>query len=455
MSGEPVGPLVRRCTPGVSPTMSDTRLTRTLRIAPRELEALLDSVDQSSTGRAGSSKRRSRRWSLRGSGIVLTLQAQAGGHTHFLVAPRNLSSTGIGVVHGGFIHLNTRCVVSLRTKSGATRSIQGKIVKCRLMRGNLHDLGVEFLEPINPLDFVEPTGDAMFNVEKVDPATLTGRVLVVDDDRAMQKLVAHFLKSTRLETSYANDADAGLQCLADEPDIVFIDIDLPGKDGIAFIQEARARHFMAPLLALTAHTSAEMRTRALEAGGSGYLTKPITQELLHQAIAEHLTTPNLAGDGALIHSTLAGSESETELVSTYIDELRKSAEQIANHIEQSDLDALRRVVMNVRGTAAGHGFDRITSVADAALHVLDATKNTDDSMRQLQSLIAACHRARPSRVEEPEDAADAEADAEAAETAPQKPGARPAKPEADAKAEKPTKGEKPAKADKPSKPEKS
>ena len=434
--------------------MTDTRLTRTLRIPPRELEALLDSVDQSSTGRPGSSKRRSRRWSLRSAGIVLTLQAQAGGHTHFLVAPRNLSSTGIGVVHGGFIHLNTRCVVSLRTKSGATRSIQGKIVKCRLMRGSLHDLGVEFLEPINPLDFVEPTGDAIFNVEKVDPATLTGRVLVIDDDRAMQKLVAHYLKSTRLETSYANDADAGLQCLADEPDIVFIDIDLPGKDGIAFIQEARARHFMAPLLALTAHTSSEMRTRALEAGGSGYLTKPITQELLHQAIAEHLTTPNLAGDGALIHSTLTGTESENELVSTYIEELRKSAEQIANHIEQSDLDALRRVVMNVRGTAAGHGFDPITSVADAALHVLDSTKSTDDSMRQLQSLIAACHRARPSRTDDADTEASSDPTAADAAPAAQKPGtkgetiAKVDKPEPSGKA---TKSDKADKAPKPAK----
>jgi DNA-binding response OmpR family regulator len=392
--------------------MSDDRLKRTLRIPQRELDALLDMADQSSANRTSASKRRSRRWTLRSSGVVLTIQTQAGGHTHFLVAPRNLSSSGMGVIHGGFIHIGTRCIVSLRTRAGGSRSIPGKIVKCRLMRGNLHDIGVEFGSAINPMDFVAPGDDLAFNVERVDPATLTGKILIVDDDRAMQKLLAHYIKPTRIEATYATDADAALQCLADEPDMVFVDIDLPGKDGIELVRAARERHFMAPLLALTAHTAGSMRARFLEAGGTGYLTKPITQELLHQAIAEHLSTRNAHGTGALLHSTLASAGDESELVVGYIEDLRKNADLLATHIEQKDLDALRRVILKLRGTAAGHGFDPITPIADAALASLVETQNAEASMRELQSLIAACHRARPSRADETESIADAAPPAE-------------------------------------------
>jgi DNA-binding response OmpR family regulator len=386
--------------------MSDDRLNRTLRIAPRDLEALLDMADQSSASRTGESKRRSRRWTLRSTGVVLTLQAQAGGRRHFLVAPRNLSSTGMGVIHGGFIHIGTTCIITMRTRAGVTRSIPGTIVKCRFMRGNLHDTGIEFGQAINPMDFVEPMGDLAFNVERVDPATLTGRVLIVDDDRTMQKLLAHYLKPTRLEANYATDYETAIQCLKDDPDIAFIDIDLPGKDGIELISAARAQHNMAPMLALTAHAPDEMRSRFLDAGGSGYLTKPITKELFLQAIAEHLSARSPTASGGLLHSTLAASGAESELVLAYIEELRTCADSLATHIEQRDIQALQRVIMKLRGTAAGHGFDPITPIADAALASLKATQSADESMRELQTLIAACHRARPSRTEEIELSAD-------------------------------------------------
>lgn len=385
--------------------MSDVRLTRTLRIPQRELDAMLDAAEQASAKRTGASKRQARRWKLRGSGVVLTLAGQAGTQTHYLVAPRNLSSSGIGVVHGGFVHIGSRCVVSLRTKTGRTRSLEGKIVKCRLMRASLHDVGIAFTEPINPLEFVDPSGEGKFNVEKVDAASLTGRVLVIDDDRAMQKLMAHYFRTTKLEATYASDAEAGLQCLVDEPDIVFVDLHLTGRDGIEFIKEARAKHFIAPIILLTADTFPTIRARVLEAGGTEVLHKPIEQELVLQAIAEHVaTTSGPANVGGLIRSSLELAPASSELVIGYIDELRRNAETMANHIEQNDLDAIRRVIMNIRGTASGHGFEPITNIAADAMKSLDATMSIEGSMPQLQSLMGACHRVRPPQTPEPGDA---------------------------------------------------
>jgi len=380
--------------------MSDSKLKRTLRISQKELDTLLDSMEQAPNARTTTSKRKAHRWTLRGPSVVLTVRTQIGGHTHFAVASRNLSSSGIGVIHGGYIHIGTVCVVSMRTKSGETRSMSGRVVKCRLTRGNFHDVGIAFDSPINPMDFIEPADHVAFNVENVNPQQLRGKVLVLDDDRAMQKLMAHYLRETALEANYANDYEAAVQCLADAPDIVFVDLHLPTKNGLDFIKEARSRHFMAPMIVLTADTAPNIRARVIEAGGTETLIKPISQELLHQALAEHLVvTANHSVPGGLIYCSLDRAQVPEDLVNGYIDELRKSADAIANAIEQNQVDALRRTVMNLRGTASGHGYEQITSIAAGALRVLEEKTTIADSLSELQQLIAACHRARPPRAE--------------------------------------------------------
>lgn len=60
----------------------------------------------------------------------------------------------------------------------------------------------------------------------------------------------------------------------EQPDLVLMDIQLPGKDGFALLRELRARGSW-PVVALTAHAMAGDRERALAAGFTGYITKPI------------------------------------------------------------------------------------------------------------------------------------------------------------------------------------
>lgn len=63
---------------------------------------------------------------------------------------------------------------------------------------------------------------------------------------------------------------------ASAPELVLMDIQLPGKDGFALLQEIReSEHGGLRVLALTAHTMMGDRERALEAGFDGYITKPI------------------------------------------------------------------------------------------------------------------------------------------------------------------------------------
>jgi two-component system cell cycle response regulator DivK len=76
---------------------------------------------------------------------------------------------------------------------------------------------------------------------------------------------------------------------AERPDLVLMDIQLPGKDGFALLQEIRASHAAGTrVVALTAHAMTGDRERALAAGFDGYITKPVDIHRFPEQVARCL-----------------------------------------------------------------------------------------------------------------------------------------------------------------------
>ena len=76
---------------------------------------------------------------------------------------------------------------------------------------------------------------------------------------------------------------------AGRPDLVLMDIQMPGKDGFTLLAELRASDFKAlRVIALTAHAMAGDRDRALEAGFDGYISKPIDIKVFPLQVAQAL-----------------------------------------------------------------------------------------------------------------------------------------------------------------------
>jgi CheY-like chemotaxis protein len=104
------------------------------------------------------------------------------------------------------------------------------------------------------------------------------RILIVEDSSDNMTLFQAVLRLAGHEVTGLPDGTDLLQTLqATPPDLVLLDIQLPGRDGFALLQEIRAnrglRHL--PVVALTAHAMAGDEDHALELGFSGYITKPI------------------------------------------------------------------------------------------------------------------------------------------------------------------------------------
>lgn len=107
------------------------------------------------------------------------------------------------------------------------------------------------------------------------------RVLIIDDDARLSAMLADYLAEAGLDIRRAADGEAGLQALArDPPDIVVLDIMMPGIDGLEVCRRIRARHDL-PILMLTAKGDETDRIVGLEMGADDYLPKPFNpRELL-------------------------------------------------------------------------------------------------------------------------------------------------------------------------------
>ncbi|WP_308915097.1 response regulator [Jannaschia sp. LMIT008] len=105
------------------------------------------------------------------------------------------------------------------------------------------------------------------------------KVLAIDDSRTIRDLVNLTLTREGFDAVLADDGQHGIETLADmaePPDAILTDINMPRMDGFGFIREVRKQNAYdgIPILVLTTESAKEMRTRAREAGATGWIVKP-------------------------------------------------------------------------------------------------------------------------------------------------------------------------------------
>jgi CheY-like chemotaxis protein len=111
-------------------------------------------------------------------------------------------------------------------------------------------------------------------------------VLVVDDDAAARALMVELLSRMGCEALGAESADAALEAaLARRPDVVLMDLEMPGTDGLEAARRLRRAGVGSRIFALTGTSTDRERASAESAGMEGWLTKPVAIERLTQEIA--------------------------------------------------------------------------------------------------------------------------------------------------------------------------
>lgn len=116
------------------------------------------------------------------------------------------------------------------------------------------------------------------------------RVLYIEDDPNNRLLVRRVLMAEGFEVMEADNAPAGIEmALKDPPDVVLMDISMPGMDGLTATRKIRTFPSIAHLkvIALTANAMSGDREMILEAGCDGYISKPINIDTFVDEIRQY------------------------------------------------------------------------------------------------------------------------------------------------------------------------
>jgi CheY-like chemotaxis protein len=117
------------------------------------------------------------------------------------------------------------------------------------------------------------------------------RILVVDDNPTNLKLVTYLVKANGYDVDAAADAEAALAAITSKrPDLILMDLQLPGIDGLELTRRLKTDPAPADIriIAVTAYAMKGDQERALAAGCDGYVTKPIDTRALPALIAAQL-----------------------------------------------------------------------------------------------------------------------------------------------------------------------
>jgi len=105
-------------------------------------------------------------------------------------------------------------------------------------------------------------------------------VLIVDDNQALLDMMSDFLEAKRFRTAQSQSGSELLEKIEDiKPDVILMDIQMPGMDGLETIRRVRAHHdaeiASTPIIAVTALAMPGDRERCMKAGANNYISKPV------------------------------------------------------------------------------------------------------------------------------------------------------------------------------------
>lgn len=371
--------------------MGSGRASNSLRLSRGELSRLLDRLD-AADGESPTSRRHLRR-PFRRPLVLLELLQHGVVTSKLLVATRNISDTGLSLLHAAYVHLGVDARVTIPEHGGGAWRVTGKIARCSHVEGNVHEIGLLFDERISTRDILRLDHMAdCFGMENVEPESITGSVVVVEDSEMDSRLIAKLLEPTSLQIRVTDSVDRAVEIAkSNGADLILADYHLGETTSEELPARLRDAGLRMPVVVLTGDRRVETREKMREAGASALVHKPVHREMLLRAIGEFLL---IGGGSGPLHSTLDSSDPAQELVGPFVAEMPKVTNRLERAIRESDEQACLDVARGLSGQAPALGFGELGKHADEAFRVLAASMNVREASSELWRLAHSCGRVR-------------------------------------------------------------
>lgn len=330
-----------------------------------ELIGELDAEDAKSK-----SQRAQARFPFQPSRCVVALQ-QPGSATpqSFDVPTRNLSASGMGFLHGGYVHPGSGCSVELIGLHGTWTHVGGLVVRCHYVQEGVYDVGLRFGRLIAPEEFCR------------DAVSFT--VLLVEDYPTTARIHQHVLEQFNAKVQLAaNGLEAVDLAAANRYDAILMDMDLPVMDGFEATQKLRANGYHGLIIAATGMDRPEDQTRCLQAGCDAYVAKPINRRELETILAALKREP--------LFSSLEGGEDVANLVAAFVDRLPDLVRKLEAAFVRREVEELARLAKRIRNEASVFGFAPLFEQAGRLEKMIRDTEDLSSLTAVLRELTQLC-----------------------------------------------------------------
>jgi DNA-binding NtrC family response regulator len=131
------------------------------------------------------------------------------------------------------------------------------------------------------------------------------RILIIDDEKNMRWILERGLKPLGYHVSSASHGLEGIESAkADEPDLVILDLKMPGIDGVETLKRLKSIYPKLPIIMITAHGTMETAIEAMKCGATDYIIKPFDLEEMKIVIQKNLAVQDLVKEVDFLRSEL-------------------------------------------------------------------------------------------------------------------------------------------------------
>jgi two-component system chemotaxis response regulator CheY len=190
--------------------------------------------------------------------------------------------------------------------------------------------------------------------------TFSPTLLCIDDSKLVQSLVSRELEQYDVQLHFANDGSDGLVCcLRETPDLVMLDLRMPGMDGIEFLKQWKAELGFSDtrFIIMTSETSRDIVEQVLSFGISDYIAKPFSGKTLISRISQHIPL-KLRENRIRIPQTPKLSPSQPRVPATPIAQSAQSAPKPGSTASPATI-TLRTIRVVTKKIDADHGHSSL------------------------------------------------------------------------------------------------
>ena len=200
------------------------------------------------------------------------------------------------------------------------------------------------------------------------------RILIVDDMKESRQLLEHYLQETPYSfLSVKNGIEAITAFKKDSRiSLILMDMEMPVMDGYTAARTIRSLmgRKNVPIIAMTAHEGEHEVQKCLQAGCTGYLSKPVTGQSVMRVLSEHLERPGTISHCDQLKDPGKNNVVEidpaiAELVPRFLNNRKNDAVKINELLAEGKFEEIRIIGHSMAGSAGGYGFPEIGEMGRA------------------------------------------------------------------------------------------